>query len=70
MMGETSAHKSTKASWEIGSPSIWIRSRTLVRCGDVNSPVRSPSERTSDSTMRAVDVLPLVPVRWITLKAR
>ena len=62
-MGDTSAHSSMKACWEMGSPSIWIRSRTLVRCGDVKRPVRRPSERTSDSAMRAVEVLPLVPVR-------
>ena len=69
MMGATSSHRATNASWLMGSPSIWIRSRTVVRCGDVNSPVRRPCARTSDSAMRAVDVLPLVPVMWMTRNA-
>ena len=43
-----------------------IRSRTEVRCGLVNSPVRRPRARSSDSIIRAVEVLPLVPVMWIT----
>ena len=43
-----------------------IRSVTLVTCGEVNRPVRSPSARSSDSIMAAVLPLPLVPVRWIT----
>ena len=48
-----------------GSPSSAIRSRDRVRCGLVNRPVRSPSARSSVSIIRAVEVLPLVPVRWI-----
>ena len=35
------------------------------RCGLVNRPVRSPRARSSVSIMRAVEVLPLVPVMWI-----
>jgi hypothetical protein len=33
-------------------------------------PTRSPVATSSDVIMRAVDVLPLVPVRWIASKAR
>ncbi len=50
----------------IGSPSRRIRSRRSDRCGEVISPVCSPNARSSDSIMRAVEVLPLVPVTWIT----
>ncbi len=49
-----------------GSPSMQIRSRMEVRCGLVNRPVRRPRARSSRSVIRAVDVLPLVPVRWMT----
>ena len=50
----------------IGSPERAIRSRTLCRWGDVNRPVFSPISRSSESMMRVVDVLPFVPVRWMT----
>ena len=43
-----------------------IRSRIEDRCGLVNSPVRSPRARSSVSIIRAVEVLPLVPVMWMT----
>jgi hypothetical protein len=64
--GATSFHTATNCSSLIGSPSIAMRSLTRVRCGLVNRPVRSPCSRSSRSTMRAVDVLPLVPVRCTT----
>ena len=47
-----------------------IRSLIETRCGLVNRPVRSPRPRSSASVIRAVDVLPLVPVMWITGQAR
>jgi hypothetical protein len=62
MYGATSSQIATKRSSSTGSPSIWMRSVTLDRWGLVNSPVRRPCSRTSDSTMRAVEDLPLVPV--------
>ena len=40
------------------------------RCGLVNRPVRRPNARSSASIIRAVEVLPLVPVTWITGEAR
>ena len=50
----------------MGSPSMRIRSRRSDRCGEVIRPVCSPNARSSDSIIRAVDVLPFVPVTWIT----
>ena len=49
-----------------GSPSTTIRSVIDSRWGLVNRPVRSPSARTRASIIRAVEVLPLVPVRCTT----
>ena len=57
------AHEGLSSS---GSPSTQIRSRIRSTCGEVNRPVRSSKARSSESTIRAVDVLPLVPVRWMT----
>ena len=56
----------TNASSLIGSPSRLIRSVIDSRCGLVNRPTRSPMVATRVSTMRAVEVLPFVPVRWMT----
>ena len=53
-----------------GSPSIEIRSLIRSTCGVVNRPVRRSSARSSVSIIRDVDVLPLVPVRWIDRVAR
>jgi hypothetical protein len=36
------------------------------RCGLVNRPVRRPRARSRLSIIRAVDVLPFVPVTWMT----
>ncbi len=47
-----------------------IRSRIDDRCGLVYRPVRRPRVRSSVSVIRAVEVLPLVPVTWITGQAR
>ena len=66
MTGATSSHRRMKSGRAIGSPSIRMRSRTLVRWGEVNSPVRSPWARTRLSAIRAVEVLPFVPVMWMT----
>ncbi len=43
-----------------------IRSVTVCRCGLVKRPVRRLCSRSSRSIIRAVEVLPLVPVRWMT----
>jgi hypothetical protein len=64
--GSISTYAWTNRSSLIGSPSSVIRSRTVSRCGLVNRPVRNPASRNSASIIRAVEVLPLVPVRWIT----
>ncbi|WP_454300307.1 hypothetical protein [Salana multivorans] len=64
MYGSTSSQARTNSAAVSGSPSIAIRSRTVVRCGEVNRPVRVPSSRSSASIIRAVEVLPFVPVRW------
>ncbi len=42
-----------------------IRSVTLDRCGLVYRPVLSPWARSPASIIRAVEVLPLVPVTWM-----
>ena len=63
--GATSLKAVTNASSSIGSPSRLIRSVIDSRCGLVNRPTRSPRVAISVSTIRAVEVLPLVPVRWI-----
>src|SRR5216683_907077 len=68
--GSTSWYAAMKRSASSGSPSTQIRSRMELRCGLVNLPVRSPRSRSSASIMRAVDVLPLVPVMWMTGQER
>ena len=64
--GATSLNAVTKASSLIGSPSRLIRSVIDSRCGLVNRPTRSPSATIKVSIIRAVEVFPLVPVRWMT----
>jgi hypothetical protein len=68
--GRMSSQLRANASSLIGSPSIMMRSVTRSRCGLVSSPVRSPVARRSDSIMRLVEVLPLVPVMCTTGAAR
>ena len=50
----------------MGSPPTVMRSRNECRCGEVNRPLLRPMARSSESIIRVVDVLPLVPVRWMT----
>ncbi len=64
--GSISRQVSSKRSSVIDWPSIVIRSLTLVTCGLVKRPVRSPVARSSDSIIAAVLPLPLVPVTWMT----
>ncbi len=52
----------------MGRPPMAMRSSIECRWGEVKRPVFRPSSRSSDSTMRAVLVLPLVPVTWTTGK--
>ncbi len=54
----------------IGSPSKAMRSRMSCRCGLVKRPVRRPNSRSSRSVIRAVEVLPFVPVMWMTGNVR
>ena len=61
-----SSQASARPRLAIGSPSIMIRSVKRTRCGLVNSPVRRPCARSRLSIMRLVDVLPFVPVMWMT----
>ena len=65
-----SSNASTNRSSPIGSPSIAMRSRSVVSSGLVYRPVRSPRSRSSDSMSRAVLDLPFVPAMWITGYAR
>jgi len=46
----------------IGSPARLMRSRMVARCGEVKRPVRRPPAARRRSVIRAVEVLPLVPV--------
>ncbi len=64
--GATSLNAATNSSSVSGSPSMLIRSLIFSTCGLVNRPVRRSSARSSVSIIRLVDVLPLVPVRWMT----
>ena len=61
-----SSYTSAKRSADNGRPSTAIRSVTDSRCGLVKRPVRRSKARSRASTMRAVEVLPLVPVIWMT----
>ncbi len=62
----TSLNARTNSSSVSCSPSMLIRSLIRSRCGLVKRPVRRSSARSNRSIMRLVEVLPLVPVRWIT----
>ena len=64
--GATSLNARTNASSASGSPSTEIRSDIRSTCGLVNRPVRRSWARSRVSIIREVEVLPLVPVRWIT----
>ena len=64
--GATSLKARTNSSSVSGSPSTEIRSLIRSRWGLVKRPVRRSRARSRVSIIRLVDVLPLVPVRWIT----
>ena len=64
--GATSLNARTNASSSSGSPSMEIRSLIRSTWGLVNRPVRRSRARSRVSIIRDVEVLPLVPVRWIT----
>ena len=64
--GATSLNAATNSSSLSGSPSMEIRSVIRSTCGLVNRPVRRSRARSSASIIREVEVLPLVPVRWMT----
>jgi hypothetical protein len=64
--GATSLNAATNSSSLSGSPSTEIRSLIFSTCGLVNRPVRRSRVRSRVSIIREVDVLPLVPVRWMT----
>ena len=64
--GATSLNARTNSSSVSGLPSMQIRSLIRSTCGLVNRPVRRSSARSRVSIIRDVEVLPLVPVRWIT----
>ena len=49
----------------IGTGDRAVRSRIECRCGGCR-PVLRPISRSSGSMIRVIDVLPLVPVRWMT----
>src|SRR4051812_17893449 len=65
-----SSYVATKRASSIGAPSKEMRSRIECRCGLVNRPVRMPKPWKSASIIRAVVVLPLVPVTCTTGYAR
>src|SRR6266566_6479207 len=49
-----------------GSPFHTMRSLISSRCGLVYTPTDSPDASRSADVMRATEVLPFVPVRWIS----
>ncbi len=49
----------------MGFPSMAMRSTADCRCGLVVRPVRRLNAINSASTIRATDVLPLVPAMWM-----
>ena len=63
--GATSSQAAMKPSSPMGSPSRAMRSRMVARWGLVKRPVRMPVAARRRSAMRAVEVLPLVPVMWM-----
>ena len=66
MYGATSLNAVTNCSSVSGSPSTLIRSFIRSTWGLVKRPVRRSRARSSVSIIREVEVLPLVPVRWMT----
>src|SRR5712692_884556 len=60
------ANRRASVSSSTGSPFQTMRSFTRSRCGLVYEPTESPEVSNSAAVMRATDVLPFVPVRWIT----
>jgi hypothetical protein len=68
--GAMSSYVDAKRPGSSGAPSRAMRSVTRSRCGLVYRPVRMPNSRNRASIIRAVDVLPLVPVTWIVGNAR
>ncbi len=64
--GWISSQLRATASSAMGSPSMRIRSVNRSRCGLERRPVRRPEARSRLSIMRLVDVLPFVPVMWMT----
>ena len=64
--GAISSHSSPKrSSLDRATPSRVMRSVTESRWGLVYRPGRSPKPCSRASTIRAVLLLPFVPVRWI-----
>mmetsp|Transcript_24101 Transcript_24101/g.90941 ORF Transcript_24101/g.90941 Transcript_24101/m.90941 type:complete len:265 (-) Transcript_24101:114-908(-) len=55
---------------EIGTPLIRTRSLAEERCGEVNSPVRSPAASHALASFQLTLPLPFVPATWITGTAR
>jgi hypothetical protein len=68
--GLMSSYAATNCSGRSGAPSRLIRSVIDSTCGLVKRPVRNPNSDRIASIIRAVDVLPLVPVTWMTGYAR
>ena len=64
--GATSLNARTNCSSLNGSPSRQIRSVIRSTWGLVKRPVRRSRARSRVSIIRDVEVLPLVPVRWMT----
>lgn len=63
--GLTSSYASMNRSAVTGAPSTLIRSVIDCTCGEVYRPVRRSKALSRASTMRAVLVLPFVPVMWM-----
>ena len=57
----TISRRRLKDSGAIGLPSILILSSTVIKCGDVNSPVTLPLEEEAADNFTQRDPFPLVP---------
>ncbi len=62
--GRTASVSATSSSGVASRPSTANRSSSRCRCGELNSPVRTPEADSAAATIAEVDPFPLVPATW------